>query len=102
MQISEMRSALDLENIKRGKPAFPESTPAWVIQNIYEKRNGLVITPLPKDIAVRGISSLVTPSSGNEKRRQRAQQVLDEIQAQNEAEEQMLLRLKAEAALLLL
>ncbi|MCU1240985.1 MAG: hypothetical protein JWO71_1711 [Candidatus Acidoferrum typicum] len=64
MQIQEMRSALASEHAQRGMGEFP-SMPAWAVRRIYEKRNGLSLTPFPSGMEVRSARSILatTPRS---------------------------------------
>jgi hypothetical protein len=60
MQIAEMRSALESEYSKRAK--FGDQLPAmptWCVRRIFEKRNGLSVTPLPSGIEVRSLRSIM-------------------------------------------
>jgi hypothetical protein len=61
MQIAEMRSALESDYSKQAKygEQFP-SMPSWAIRRIYEKRNGMSISPLPSGITVRSLRSMIT------------------------------------------
>jgi hypothetical protein len=103
MNIAEMRSAIDLENVKRGKDTLPESAPDWMVRRLFEQRNKMTLTPLPKHVEVRSVASVVgaQPTSGDA-RYKRAAAALAEIEAENAAEEETLLRLKAQAASFLL
>ena len=76
MQIAEMRSALDAVNARRGMPELPESTPDWAIRGIYERRNGLSLTPLPQGIEVMSASGIIAAS-----RIQRAKAIIQEHSA---------------------
>jgi hypothetical protein len=62
MQIREMRSALNAGNVGKGMSELPESMPPWAVRNIFERRNGLPLTPLPRGIEVRSLGSIVTPA----------------------------------------
>lgn len=73
MQLAEMRSALDAGNAKRGFPALPDTAPDWAIRSIYERRNGLELTPLPQGIEVRSAASISAAS-----RIQRAKAIIQE------------------------
>lgn len=56
MQIAEMRTALDTQNQKEGRgkfPPLPESFPDWAVRHMYERRNGLELTPLPPEVIQR-------------------------------------------------
>ena len=60
MQIAEMRSALESEYSKRAK--FGDQLPAmptWCVRRIFEKRNGMSLSPLPFGIAVRSLRSMM-------------------------------------------
>jgi hypothetical protein len=48
MKIAEMRSALDLT--MQGMGGFPPSAPDWVVRGVYEKSQGLPLTPLPAGV----------------------------------------------------
>jgi hypothetical protein len=75
MQIIEMRNSVDLENLRKGAEALPESAPDWVVRGIYERRNKLSLTPLPQGLEVRSMASFA--DSG---RAQRAKAVVREHQ----------------------
>jgi hypothetical protein len=77
MQIAEMRSSLEADYAKRAKfgDQFP-AMPAWVVRNIFERRNGLPLTPLPRGIEVRSASSIMLTS-----RAQRAKAIVEEHEA---------------------
>jgi hypothetical protein len=53
MQVSEMRSALNLESKKRTGKDLPETMPDWAVRHAYERRNGLPLTALPADVLKR-------------------------------------------------
>jgi hypothetical protein len=78
MQIAEMRSALVADHAKRAKygDQFPESMPDWAVRGIFERRNGLPLTPLPRGIEVRSASSIMLTS-----RVQRAKAIVQEHEA---------------------
>jgi hypothetical protein len=57
MQISEMRSALNIESKKRTGEDLPPSMPDWAVRHAYERRNGLQLTPLPADVLKRADAS---------------------------------------------
>lgn len=59
MQIREMRSALDAGNAGKGMPELPATMPDWAVRRTFERRNGLTLTPLPRGIEVRSLSSIV-------------------------------------------
>jgi hypothetical protein len=66
MQIAEMRSALQARHDnKMGE--FPNA-PDWAVRYIYERRNGLSLTPIPHE--VRSMSSV-----------QRAKEIVQEHEA---------------------
>jgi hypothetical protein len=50
MNIAEMRSALDSRSVAQGLGGFPSSAPDWVVRGVYEKSQGLPLTPLPAGI----------------------------------------------------
>jgi hypothetical protein len=57
MQIAEMRSALEADhNTTLG--ALP-AMPAWVVRRVFEKRNGLPLTSLPREVEVRRVRMTV-------------------------------------------
>jgi hypothetical protein len=58
MQIAEMRSALETDHAKRGMGAFP-NMPAWAVRRVFEKRHGLSLTPLPREVEVRSLRSIM-------------------------------------------
>jgi hypothetical protein len=93
MKIAEMRSSLDLANLKKGLPTLPESMPDFIVRNLFERRNGLAITPLPAEF-LKKTSKFKTVES----RKAQADRLLAEISAENDAE----LILKAQASLSLL
>ena len=64
MQIHEMRSALEADHAKSGMGEFP-TMPAWAIRRIFEKRNGLTLTPLPSGIEVRSVRSIMATARRN-------------------------------------
>ena len=76
MQIAEMRSVLDLQNLRKGRPELPESTPDWVVQNIFERRNGISLTPLPQKTKTLSASDIVATS-----RIQRAKAIIQQHSA---------------------
>jgi hypothetical protein len=57
MHIREMRSALEAQhnNSLGALPAMPD----WVVRRVFEKRNGLSLTPLPRGVEVRSANSTV-------------------------------------------
>jgi hypothetical protein len=61
MNIAEMRSALaaDFESKNPRNGGFP-SIPDWAVRRIFEKRNGMSISPLPSGITVRSLRSMIT------------------------------------------
>jgi hypothetical protein len=60
MQIAEMRSALaaDFESKNPRNGGFP-SIPDWAVRRIYQRKNGLSLTPLPSGIEVRSLRSIM-------------------------------------------
>jgi hypothetical protein len=78
VQITEMRSALVADHAKRAKfgDQFPESMPDWAVRNIFERRSGLPLTPLPRGVEVRSLSSIMVSS-----RVQRAKAIVQEHEA---------------------
>ncbi len=60
MQIAEMRSALaaDFESKNPRNGGFP-SIPDWAVRRMFEKRNGMSLSPLPFGIAVRSLRSMM-------------------------------------------
>jgi hypothetical protein len=50
MNIAEIRSSLDAGNRTKGLPSLPDSFPDWAVRHIYERRNGLELTPVPPEI----------------------------------------------------
>jgi hypothetical protein len=80
MQIAEMRSALEADYVKsphaRYRSQFPESMPDWAVRNIFERRNGLPLTPLPRGVEVRSASSIMQSS-----RVERAKAIVQEHEA---------------------
>jgi hypothetical protein len=48
--IAEIRSSLDAGNKKKGLPSLPDSFPDWAVRHIYERRNGLELTPVPAEV----------------------------------------------------
>jgi len=58
MQIQEMRSALEADHAKSGMGELP-TMPAWAIRRVFEKRNGLKLTPLPAGMEVRSARSIL-------------------------------------------
>ena len=93
MNIMEMRSSLDLANLKKGLPTMPESMPDFIVRNLFERRERFAITPLPADF-LKKTSKYKTVES----RKTQADRLLAEITAENDAE----LILKAQASLSLL
>ncbi len=74
MDIREMRSSLEADhNTNFG--ALP-AMPAWAVRRIFENRNGLPLTPLPRGIEVRSASSIMLTS-----RVQRARAIVQEHDA---------------------
>jgi hypothetical protein len=71
MQIAEMRSALETDHAKRGMGAFP-NMPAWVVRRVFEKRNGLTLTPLPAGMEVRSVRSVLAARPALESKNQEA------------------------------
>ena len=63
MQIAEMRSSLVAAfNCKNGElPSMPD----WVTRRIYEKRHGLSLTPLPREVEVRTVRTFVAATRSN-------------------------------------
>ena len=57
MHIREMRSALEADHNKSlgALPVMPD----WVTRRVFEKRNGLSLTPLPRGVEVRSATSTV-------------------------------------------
>jgi hypothetical protein len=49
MQIAEMRSALEADYAKGRTGQFPNA-PDWVVRGIYERRNGLPLTPVSQSL----------------------------------------------------
>jgi hypothetical protein len=45
MEIEKMRSRLETRFAKIG--GFPDTAPDWVVRGVYEKSEGLPLTPLP-------------------------------------------------------
>ena len=64
MQIAEMRSALEADHAKSGMGELPKM-PAWAIRRVFEKRNGLTLTPLPAGMEVRSASSIMATARRN-------------------------------------
>jgi hypothetical protein len=62
MQIREMRSALDEGNVRKGFAELPHTFPDWAIRRMFEQRNGLPLSPLPRGIEVRSLSSIMATS----------------------------------------
>jgi hypothetical protein len=50
MQIAEMRSALNKQNQEKRREEIPDSFPDWAVRHIYERRNGLELTPVPAEV----------------------------------------------------
>jgi hypothetical protein len=74
IQIAEMRSWLEArQNSKGGE--FPNA-PDWAVRRIFEHRNGLPLTPLPRGVEVRSASSIMVSS-----RVQRAKAIVQEHEA---------------------
>ena|SRR5258708_125200 len=74
MQIAEMRSALEADHNTNFGPL--PAMPAWAVRRIFENRNGLPLTPLPRGIEVRSASSIMVSS-----RVQRARAIVQEHEA---------------------
>jgi len=58
--VLEMRSALETD-FQRANPLngrFPDA-PDWVVRRIYEKRNALTLTPLPREVEIRSLRSIM-------------------------------------------
>jgi hypothetical protein len=91
--VAEMRSVLDMQNVKKGLPTLPDTMPDFIIRNIFERRNNLPQTPLPADF-LKKTSKYKTAAT----RKAQAERLLADIAAENDAE----LILKAQASLLLL
>jgi hypothetical protein len=58
MHINEMRSSLEADHAKRGMGELP-NMPAWAVRRVFEKRNGLSLTPLPAGMEVRSVRSIL-------------------------------------------
>jgi hypothetical protein len=82
MQISEMRSALNIESKKRTGEDLPPSMPDWAVRHAYERRNGLQLTPLPADVLKRADAS----------RQARLQRALDAVATGSSAQTMKRLR----------
>jgi len=103
MNIREMRSAINAENTRKGFDTLPETMPTWAVQRLFEQRRGLPLSPLPKSVEVRSTKTVLLAGRKDRKAAQlRAQLVLDECKAANQAEEDELLKLKAAALAALL
>jgi hypothetical protein len=76
MQIREMRSALDEGNVRKGFQELPHTFPDWAIQRMFEQRNGLPLSPLPRGVEVRSLSSIMASS-----RVQQAKAIVQEHEA---------------------
>ncbi len=50
MLVAEMRSSINEQNRKKQHEPLPESAPDWVIRGIYERRNGMELTPVPAEV----------------------------------------------------
>lgn len=50
LEVPEMRSAINAENRKKRREELPESMPDWAVRGIYERRNGLELTPVPAEV----------------------------------------------------
>ncbi len=48
--VSEMRSAINRQNQEKKREELPESMPDWAVRSIYERRNGLELTPVPTEV----------------------------------------------------
>jgi hypothetical protein len=61
MQIREMRSVLEVNHDKSlgALPAMPD----WAVRRIFEKRSGMSLTPLPREVEVRSVRSAVAARS---------------------------------------
>ena len=97
MGILEMRSSLNEQNKEKNIPTLPHTTPDWVVCSIYEKRNGLTLTPLPAEVRKKFEERQSGINGDTEMRRRKAAQLLAEIAAEGDEE----LRLRAQASLLL-
>jgi hypothetical protein len=99
MKVAEMRSALNVQNAKKGLPELPDTFPDWCIRSIFEKRNGLPETELPAEVRKKMKSLAELNIIGHsETRQQKAARLMAEIAAEGDAD----LLLKAQASLLLL
>lgn len=95
MNISEMRSALNAQNIRKGCPEIPDTFPDWVVRSIYEKRNNLPQTALPLEVRKKMKSLAELNIIGHsETRQQRVARVMAEIADAEEAEEMERLKLR--------
>lgn len=61
MQIREMRSALEAGHNK-SFGAFP-TMPDWAVRRIFESRNGLSLTPLPREVELRKVRTVLAGTS---------------------------------------
>jgi hypothetical protein len=52
LNIVEIRSGLDKMSAMKGFGSFPASAPDWVVRGVYEKSEGLPLSPLPAGIRV--------------------------------------------------
>jgi hypothetical protein len=72
MLVAEMRSALNAGNVGKGMSELPETMPPWAVRHVFERRNGLHLTPIPHE--VRALSSI-----------QRAKAIVQEQEARKKA-----------------
>ncbi len=56
--VLEMRSSLEADHARRGMGELP-NMPAWAVRRVFEKRNGLTLTPLPAGMEVRSVRSIL-------------------------------------------
>jgi hypothetical protein len=78
MQIAEMRTALNRQNLRTGQETLPTSMPDWAVLHVFERRNGLPLTSFPQGVEVRsaGNNSLISA------RVERAKAIVREHEAQ--------------------
>ncbi len=50
MLVAEMRSAINKQNQEKKREELPDSFPDWAVRSIYERRNGLELTPVPAEV----------------------------------------------------
>jgi hypothetical protein len=61
MQIVEMRSALEADHNK-SLGALP-TMPDWAVRRIFEKRSGIPLTPLPREVEARSVRTIAAARS---------------------------------------